>query len=153
MDQQGDVIFFQTENGGEIQVDNGIVATDGGLATAVYLSLFGGPEDGSAWWGDTLARSESGRLGGNLQAATRGAALVSGNLRRFEDAATQDLAWLLRERIASSVDVTARIEQRNRLALDVEIAAYGEESRFRFVENWAASEGAPPRKVTAPMPP
>ena len=55
----GDVILRQTQNDGDICVTGGLVAMDGGLSTAAYLSLFGGnfSDDGSqdnpsTWWGN-----------------------------------------------------------------------------------------------------
>lgn len=57
----GDVLLFDTEDGGEISVINGLVIADGGFNTAVYLSLFGGNKDdggevasGDTWWGTGL---------------------------------------------------------------------------------------------------
>ena len=57
MTQQGDVVLFQSLDDGEIVIEGGLATMDGGLQTAVYLSLFGGNEDDDGlaqnpktWW-------------------------------------------------------------------------------------------------------
>lgn len=145
MNQQGDVVLFQTVDDGNIVVTDGIVTMSGGLETAAYLSLFGGNEDddgsmGAAfsWWGNVDAqeieqyRSETQHLLDSLPPS-------SGNLVRIEDAARRDLAWFVTARVASSVTVNASIPGLNRVKLVVGIEAFGEESQFEFVENWRAS--------------
>jgi len=61
-----DVYLFQTNDDGEICIENGIVSLTGGLDTAAYLSLFGGNEqdDGSQntslnYWGNILENDKA----------------------------------------------------------------------------------------------
>lgn len=144
--QQGDVELFQTDDGGEIDVRGGLVGMSGGLETAAYLSLFGGNEnddgrEGSPhnWWGNLDEIDPARRYRSETQNIVQALALSTGNLRRVEDAARRDLAWLMSSNVASSVSVAASIPGLNRIKLTVDIEAYGEESRFEFVENWKAS--------------
>lgn len=144
--QQGDVLLFQTPNDGEINVDGGITEMSGGLETAAYLSLFGGNEEDPGagdspftYWGNINEtdpvrqyRSETPHLLGSIPA-------TSGNLLRIQSAASRDLAWLLSEKIASSVVVLATIPGINRVTISIKIQADGLEVEFEFTENWSAS--------------
>ncbi|UGC98021.1 hypothetical protein [Oceanospirillum phage vB_OsaM_PD0307] len=141
-----DVLLFQTNDNGEVEIESGLVTLTPGLDTAAYLSLFGGnwKDDGSqnnnqTWWGnldETEAakqyRSETQYLLGTIPATSR-------NLRRVEDAATRDLQWLLDGSIASSLTVSASLIGLNRVKIEVIIRAEGDESQFNYTENWRAS--------------
>lgn len=147
MTQQGDVLLFQTPDNGEIVVENGTTAMTGWFETAAYLSLFGGNQKDSTrdgdphnWWGNLSEnvpaqqyRSETQFIIGELPA-------TSGNLRKLEDAATRDLAWLLAEKIASTVAVVASIPELNRVTIAGTIMARGQESAFSYTENWKANQ-------------
>lgn len=144
--QQGDVTLFQTDDGGDITVRDGVVEMVGGLETAAYLSLFGGNEDDDGladnpktWWGNLDEIDPAKQYRSETQNLLRGIPATSGNLRRVEDAAARDLAWFVSSVAASSVTVSASIPGVNRIKLTVNIEAYGDESRFEFVENWKAS--------------
>jgi len=141
-----DVLLFQTDDNGDIEIVDGLLTLTPGLDTAAYLSLFGGnqADDGrqgspDQWWGNygeqnaaRQYRSETQHLLGTIPA-------VSGNLRRLEDAARRDLQWLLDESAASSVSVSASITGLNRVKIGIVTRAEGEESQFEFTENWRAS--------------
>ena len=145
--QQGDVKLFQTVDDGEITVVDGVVEMSGGLETSVYLSMFGGNEDDTGsdgnphtWWGNLdetgpvrQYRSETQNLLQSLPATT-------GNLRRVEDAANRDVAWMLEIGVASSITILASLPRLNVIQIDVQIQAVGEESQFTFVENWKAGQ-------------
>lgn len=145
--QQGDVHLFQTNDGGDIRVTEGIVEMVPGLQVSAYLALFGGNEqdDGiddtnpNQYWGNFIETDPAERLRSRTQYALRSLPAVSGNLRRLEEAAKLDLAYLLSERIANSVDVTATIPALNRVRLVIVISAQGEEFEFEYTENWKAS--------------
>lgn len=144
-EQQGDVSLFQTNDGGNIEVDGGIVTMGGGLETSAYLSLFGGNEDDDGradslfnWWGNLDEVSPARQYHSETQNLLQALPATSGNLRRIEDAANRDLAWFTEGRIASSLDVNASIPGVNKIKLTINIEALGEESSFEFVENWKA---------------
>lgn len=146
MTQQGDINLFQTNDDGDMIVENGVVEMIGGFGTAAYLSLFGGNEDDDGrdnnpfkWWGNLDEVDPAERYVSETQNLLQALAATSANLRRVEDAAKRDLQWFLDKNIASSVDVVATIPAINRLKLVVSIEANGEESQFEFVENWKAA--------------
>ena len=146
MNQQGDVFLFQTSDGGDITIEDGLVEMSGGLETAAYLSLFGGNEDDDGretsphtWWGNLgetdpalMYRSETQHLVQSLPA-------TSNNLRRVEDAAKRDLDWLISKKVASTVRIVASIPRVNTVRIQIFIEADGLESTFDFVENWKAT--------------
>lgn len=144
--QQGDVSLFQTNDGGNILVEEGLVAMSGGLETAAYLSLFGGNEedDSSAntpfsWWGNIDEEESARQYRSETQNLLHGLPAVSGNLRRIEDAARNDLAWMLEIPIASSVEVEATIPALNTVQIQIDIEANGVQTSFKFTENWQAT--------------
>jgi phage gp46-like protein len=144
--QQGDVLLFQTDDDGEINVENGVVEMSGGLETAAYLSLFGGNEDDDGrdnnaltWWGNLDEVDPVRQYRSETQHLLQSIPATSGNLRRIEDAASRDLAWFTEQNVASSVTVEVSIPGINRVKITVNIEAVGEESSFEFVENWKAS--------------
>jgi phage gp46-like protein len=143
MDQQGDVILYQTTDGGNITVTNGIVNMAGGLDTAAYLSLFGGNEgdDGRAdnidnWWANLSELDPVNQYRSETQYIIESLPATSYNLLRVEQAAQRDLQWFLDQKIASSVSVVASLVNVNTLRLLINIEARGEESNFEYVENW-----------------
>lgn len=141
--QQGDVKLFQTDDNGEINVVDGVTEMDGGLGTAVYLSLFGGNEDddGSAnnsftYWGNLDEVDEALHQRSETQHLLQSLPATTFNLRRIEDAAKRDLSWFISKKVASSIEVTATIPNLNWVQLDIKIIADGQESEFTFIENW-----------------
>jgi len=142
-DQQGDVRLFQTDDDGDISVENGIIAMDGGLATAAYLSLWGGNEEDDAsdgnpanWWGNLLENQPSRRYRSRTQYLTQTLPLTTANLLRVEDAAKADLQWFLDEGVATELTVSASVTGLNRLQIDISINVQGEETELTFVETW-----------------
>lgn len=145
-EQQGDVLLCQTNDEGEINVQDGVVEMSGGLETAVYLSLFGGNEDddglensSATWWGNLDETEPARQYRSETQNLLKTLPATTGNLRRIEDAANRDLAWFAQNNVASSVSASASIPGLNKIKLTIDIEAVGEESSFEFVENWKAS--------------
>lgn len=143
--QEGDVKLFQTDDDGEITVENGLVEMSGGLETAAYLSLFGGNEDDDGradnpanWWANLDEVDPTRQYHSETQNLLQALPATTGNLRRIEDAAGRDLAWFVDSGVASSVSVSASIPGINRIKLTIDIEAVGQESSFEFVENWKA---------------
>lgn len=141
-----DVRLYQTDDGGEMEIVDGVVILSPGLETAAYLSLFGGNEadDGrkdsaSQYWGNLGETDPARQYRSETQHLLRALPATSGNLKRVEDAANRDLAWFLSERVASSVAVSVALVGLNRVSFTITIEAVGTESRFEFVENWKAS--------------
>ena len=143
---QGNVLLFQTNDGGDISINAGLVQLDGGLETAAYLSLFGGDEndDGSAdsllnWWGNIDETEPARQYRSETQYLLRANVASTAVLRQIEDAAVRDLAWMIEVGMATSVSALASIPGLNQLRLVVDIEANGEASSFEYFENWKAS--------------
>ncbi len=141
--QQGDVDLFQISDDGEIFVEGGQVAMSGGLETSVFLALFGGNEDdqsrendNKSWWGNLLETGENEQYRSETQNLLQSLALTSANIQRVESAARRDLRYLINDAIASEVTVRATIPALNKICLEINVNAAGEESTFRFVANW-----------------
>lgn len=142
VDFKGDVLIHSTSDGGEIDVENGLVLDCNTFSTAVYLSLFGGNKDDEAgrpketWWGNLIpGTNKSERLVSQFQAVTCGLPLTSANLKRAQRAAENDLAWLKEAGIADSVNVTLAAQDIRRVGVNVEIAKDGSkifESEYYF---------------------
>lgn len=137
-----DVALRQTEDGGEMGIDAGVVEMDEGLATACFLSIFGGNEedDGSdgtkskQWWGNFDEPDTNRRYRSETQAALNTTPLTTGTLQRFEDAAGRDLAWLVETKVATFVQVIARMPALNTLRLDCGVEVNG--TVFPISLNW-----------------
>lgn len=140
-EQQGDVYLFHTPDGGEIDVEQGVTEMRGSLETSAYLSLFGGNYDdpGEAdttrtWWGNigeppaNQYRSRFAYLLGSIPA-------IPANLRRLEDAARRDLAWLISSGAATDIDVSITMPALNRIRVIIDIDG---NQTLEFVEVWSA---------------
>jgi phage gp46-like protein len=129
-----DVHLYQTNDGGEIDVVAGQVVMDDELSTSVFISLLGGNLEDSGsdgdvsieWWGNKLATDEAEKLRSETQSLLASIPVTSGNLRRFQDAAQRDLAWMVTAAVATAVAVRAVITSVNKLRFDVAIQVNGE---------------------------
>ena len=139
-----DAYFTHTADGGEIEYVNGKITMSDGLETAAYLSHFGGneedagvdPDDASQWWGnfgENEERKQRSRVGYLLKTLIA----IPANLRAVEDAARQDLAWML-DAFADSVDARATLTAPRQLKLEDYIVVNGTGYNFTFGENWTA---------------
>lgn len=142
-EQQGDVLLFQTLNDGDISVESGLVEMSSGLETAVYLSLFGGNEDddGSAdnpdnWWGNLDETQPEREYHSETQNLLQAIPATAANLRKIEDAARRDLAWMVSVGAATEITVVATIPALNRVKLTIDVDG---DTTLEFVENWQAA--------------
>lgn len=118
---------------GDMAVCDVDIATDEGLQTAVVISLFtdrlaedddelpAGAADRRGWWGDLLTEVEEDRIGSRLWLLSREKELPE-ILVRAEEYAAEALRWLLDDKIAQRVDVSASSPKRGWLVLSVGIA-------------------------------
>jgi phage gp46-like protein len=144
MSQQGDVLLFQTTDGGDVIIENGMMEMTGSFETALYLSLYGGNEDDDGtptnnWWGNIDETEPSKEYHSNTQHIIDGLPASSANLRRLEDAMLVDLAWFEDEGIANEITSSARISTLHHVDLSATITAEGVETSFQFTDNWKAS--------------
>jgi phage gp46-like protein len=123
-----DVLLRQTNDGGEIVVENGLVLLCDGYETAAYVSLFGGNEDdpGGAdtrlqFWGNLIEPDQNAMDRSETQHLLRSIPAVPANLRRIEQAAERDLAWMVQSGVATSVRAEASIPKLHQVALRITI--------------------------------
>ncbi|WP_424682909.1 phage GP46 family protein [Frateuria sp. YIM B11624] len=107
------------------------LVADEGLETAVILSLFldrradaddGVPldQDPRGWWGDTFASVAGDQVGSKLWLLGREKQLAQ-VAKRAQTYATEALAWLVEEGVASEIDVQATFVAAGRLTLAIAI--------------------------------
>jgi phage gp46-like protein len=124
-----DVALYNTVEGGEITCEGGQIALDEGVATAVYISLWGANEDDAGddstkpreWWANKIETSDVKKLRSRVQNLLRSMPLTSGNLQLLEEAAAQDLQWMLDTKLVDAVVPRASIPAINTLKLEVKI--------------------------------
>ena len=143
-----DALLFMGADGGDIELTAAGVTMSEGLEAACMLSLFGGNEedDGTTatahlqWWGNALEVEGSARRYRSQTAAViEGLPLTSSNLRRLQDAADNDLAWMTAEGVASAVDVAVTVQGTHRVQIDVEITTSTGAYNFTFNRDWVTS--------------
>lgn len=141
MEQQGDVLLYQSNDNGEIIAEGGLIQMSSGLETSAYLSLFGGqeqddgrPDNPLSWWGN-LGETPERQYRSETQYLLRSIASVPANLRRIEDAVRRDLGWMLSTGVASEVTVEASMPALNTVRIAVNING---DTTLEFVENWRA---------------
>lgn len=150
MEFEGDVLLRDTDDGGEIVIENGEILCDKGLSTAVYLSLMGGDkkddgtvEENRGWWGNNLRDiPENEILVSRFQAVIRGKPLTSKNLKDAEEAAKEDLKWIIDEEIADKIECEIFTENRNFINLSIKILKESEvltSESFGF--EWGGNNG------------
>lgn len=135
-----DVLLRQTNDGGNITIQGGLVLLSEGLETAAYLSLFGGNEDDPAeadtvlqWWGNLLDAEPERAYRSETQYLVRSLPAIPANLRRIEQAAARDLKWFVDTGVALSVTVEARIPALNKIGIAlVIITATGQRIELFF---------------------
>ena len=142
---EGDVLLFNTKDGGNISIVNGQPEMTGDFRTMIFLCLFGGnlQDDGLAgntktWWGNIEEENISRKYISRFQNLIHQAIpLTSGNLRRIELAALADLEVFKTEKIAEEVTAVAAIVGINKLKLEVNVnSPSGENSQTEFLINW-----------------
>jgi phage gp46-like protein len=131
----GDIRLTPTADGGDITWTNGQPDMDQGIETAVYLSLFSGPD----WWGNAIA-GQYERAESALEALLSRTLTVQ-TMLDAEEAARQALAWMVPAGVAAKVAVSASLPALGWLALQVTVTQpAGDEVTTRYAINWAAQE-------------
>jgi len=134
----------------DLALDGQDLARDDGLETAVFLSLFtdrrAQPDDAlpapggdrRGWWGDAVPVAPGDLHGSRLwllARSTQGAGLVE----QAETYAREALAWMLEDRVAERVNVTASLPRRGELGLQVDIYRPGRDvTTYRYDYAWQA---------------
>jgi len=144
-----DVHLRHTEDGGEIDFLDGQAVLSDGLESACYLSMFGGNERDSGlqgdnalqWWGNLSETIPARKYRSETQYLLRSLPAIPVNLRRVEDAAKHDLAWLVDTGSARSVEASATIPALHRVMLDISVELVtGALERFQIPASWGERE-------------
>ena len=130
---EGDLLLYDTPDGGDIQIENDLFISDRSFDTAVYLSLFGGNKDDNGkvknnktWWGNTLAGiNENEKIVSRFQAIIAGLPMTTKTIGEAESAAALDLQWVIDEGVAEKINVSGRAVGHNKFSIRVEIQAGG----------------------------
>jgi phage gp46-like protein len=130
---EGDLLLEDTQDGGDISIENDLFVNDRTFKTAVYLSIFGGNKEDNGkvknnktWWGNTLSGTpENEKLISRFQAVIFGLPMTTKNIESAENAASLDLKWVIDEGVADKVEVSGNAVSRNKFILSVEIKASG----------------------------
>lgn len=140
---QGDVLLFQTNDGGEIVINNGLTTLSNGIETATYLSMFGGNEDDDnsqdnkfSWWGNLSENDPAKQYRSETQNLLQSIPAIPANLRRVEDAIKRDLAWFLTEGVASEITAVATLPAVNTINIKITMTTENELYNFNFNEVW-----------------
>lgn len=141
---------------GDIVIENGAVVLDGGLRTAILISLFTDarapddaplPEESAdrrGWWGDDFnpfeaqLRAQASQTGSLLWLLAR-SKITQATINRAREYAIAALQWLLTDGIASRVDVQVEAQDRQRLAIRVELDRPQGPAREFYDYVWEAS--------------
>ena len=130
--QQGDVLLFQTLDGGDISIDDGIVEMTGGLETAVYLSLFS-PED---WFCNEFADTPDQKITSRTDAFINNKTQSSKNYQLLEQAVKADLKWLLKNKIADEIKVSVYSNGLNRVMIEIVIEQNSNSININIPVDW-----------------
>jgi phage gp46-like protein len=127
-----------------LRVENGDLAKDEGLETAVLISIFTdkrisddelptGETSKRGWWGDVFPNVDQDQIGSRLWLLER-VKRTAETLRKSEDYIKEALNWLIEDGVAASIEVTSSYDENNQLvaALTV-IKPGGRQSRFQML--------------------
>lgn len=150
----GDALFAWNPELGvaDFILQNGDIATDAGLETAVIISLFSDrrapdadvfatpQDDPRGWWGDTVPNMEGDYIGSRLWLLGREKNDLTVSARA-EEWAREALQWMIEDRVVSGVTVEASQPGGGVLLIEIKIDRPGKErTTFKYDLNWAAQE-------------
>ncbi|MDO4560823.1 MAG: phage GP46 family protein [bacterium] len=151
----GDIKILWNEDKlhGDFILDDGEadIASDGGLETAVIVSLFtdrraGGEElpPGETalrgWWGDSIAALPEDKTGSKLWLLFREKD-VSSVASRAKEYAEAALRWMLDDKIVKTLSVSAEMRQDGALRLSIDMQRPdGRSTQHRYNLNWRVQE-------------
>jgi phage gp46-like protein len=138
MRYDGDVQVVHSLDGGAITFRSGQPDMEGGLSTAVYLSLWTEP----GWWPIPLMPVEE-RIEEDSLEELEIEPLTNKVRQDYEERARKRLAWMVTQGVAKSVTVAASILSQIALGLDVTIEEPdGTTGNLRYRVNWKGQRAA-----------
>lgn len=140
-------LFDTSLMSGDFSLENGDLAKDSSLQTAVIQSLFtdrralsddnlpDGTDDKRGWWGNSFVVGQD-QIGSRLWLLRR-EKNTSETIARAKEYAEESLRWLVTEGIAQKVDVEVEAAGAERLAIGVRIyKPQGNIAEFKFNHLW-----------------
>jgi phage gp46-like protein len=132
--RQGDILLFQTNDGGEIKSVNGEPEMDGGMESAVYISIFG--SDGKAHWMEEY-QEENEKTRSEFINFIEGNQKTLANINRAASLLEKDLDWFKSSGIVDIIDISFEDVNVNRSKVIIEMQKNGETvSDTEFEINW-----------------
>lgn len=131
----------------DIVVENGDLAIDRGLETAVYISLFSWarakavddvPEGTSkfGWWGDQVSDDMRHRTGSRLWLMPR-RKLTQATINNAVQHTKECLNWMLSDGVVSSVDIIPETKPTGEMDIIIRFYRYGEQVlELRYNKLW-----------------
>lgn len=140
-----DIALVIKDNCFDINVVKGDLERDGGLQTAVTISLFTDrrvseeqlpplAESRRGWWGDMFPEIDQDQIGSRLWTLEREKRTTE-TLRLYEDFTREALNWLIEDGVASTISVSAVYDDNGQLIGDI-IITRPEGTESRFQTNW-----------------
>lgn len=143
-----DIKHFQSLDGGNVAIpDNDDVQLTGGFETAFYYSLFGGDErddgrEGNQYnlWMNFMEDDIAYQYRSKTQYLLQSLPLVSGNIRKIEDAVKYDLKPIIDSGAITDLAVSVTIAGNRRVNINIQAYADGTKINIDFLANWQAME-------------
>lgn len=147
-----DIALVQDDYGGwDVALDGYDLLRDGGLETAVVISLFtdrratsdqlpaGLPAaDLRGYWGDVRTAASGDQTGSHLWLLSREKETAE-TLSRARKYAREALQWMIDDKVSTRIDVRASYPRRGFILLEIDIyRPGGKVARYRYHYEWAA---------------
>ena len=117
----------------DLVLGNGDLERDGGLGTAVLLSLFSDRradiddeydnDDRKGWWGDNIAETEGDQIGSKIWLLSRSKATQE-NIEKLQLYAFEALEWMIEDEVVTKIETEAYsygLASNKRVALIIKI--------------------------------
>lgn len=147
MNFEGDVLFVDTPDGGDLVINNDFFASEKGFKTAVFISLFGGNIDDPAviesskeWWGNSIGEEKTS-LRSRFQYIVAGLPLSTKNLKLCIEAIKIDLQWMIDDGVCEDIVVSGIITDIKTADFTVKIMINNDiADNINFKVNWEAMQ-------------
>ena len=135
----GDIRLIPSLDGARLDFSGGQPLMDTGLETSVYVSLFT-----ANWWGNATVPADR-RQSSRVQATADSATMSNQSRLVVQQAASDALAWMVRDGVAASVDAQVAIVGVQKFKLTVSISQPAAPIQvLRYQINWGEQ-----REITA----
>jgi phage gp46-like protein len=131
---EGELLLYDTPDGGEVELVDDFFVSDKTFSTAVYISIMGGNKgdngkvkNKNTWWGNTLKNVlENEKIISRFQAVIFSMPMTTKNIQEAESAAILDLQWVISDGIGDAVTAEGYAVMRNKFKIVINIFAKGE---------------------------